>query len=64
MESINSLKAIFNEQTNTTDMPDLESQESAAQRRNQPRRGIKMFTPDQMLSRLPITLAQLKEGNN
>ena len=64
MESINSLKATFNEQPNTTDMPDLESEESAAQRRNQPGRGIKIFTPDQMLSRLPITLAQLKAGNN
>ena len=64
MESINSLKATFNEQPNTTDMPDLESEESAAQRRNEPGRGIKIFTPDQMLSRLPITLAQLKAGNN
>ena len=64
MESINSLKTTFNEQPNTTDMPDLESEESAAQRRNQPGRGIKIFTPDQMLSRLPITLAQLKAGNN
>ena len=45
-------------------MPDLESEESAAQRRNQTGRGIKFFTPDQMLSRLPITLAQLKAGNN
>ena len=45
-------------------MPDLESEESAAQRRNQPGRGIKIFTPDQMLSRLSITLAQLKAGNN
>ena len=61
---VNSLKEIFNEQPNTTDMPDLESEESAAQRRNQPGRGIKIFTPDQMLSRLSITLAQLKAGNN
>ena len=64
MESINSLKTTFNEQPNITDMPDLESEESAAQRRNQTGRGIKFFTPDQMLSRLPITLAQLKAGNN
>ena len=27
-------------------------------------RGLKILTPDQMLSRLPITLAQLKAGNN
>ena len=26
--------------------------------------GIKILTPNQMLSRLPITLAQLKAGNN
>ena len=26
--------------------------------------GPKILTPDQMLSRLPITLAQLKAGNN
>ena len=25
---------------------------------------LKMLTPDQLLSRLPITLAQLKAGNN
>ena len=27
-------------------------------------RGLKILTPNQMLSRLPITLAQLKAGNN
>ena len=27
-------------------------------------KGFKILTPDQMLSRLPITLAQLKAGNN
>ena len=26
--------------------------------------GLKILTPDQMLSRLPITFAQLKAGNN
>ena len=26
--------------------------------------GLKILTPNQMLSRLPITLAQLKAGNN
>ena len=48
----------------TTDMPELESEESAAQRRNQSAKGLKILTPDQMLSRLPISLAQLKAGNN
>ena len=28
------------------------------------RKGLKMLTPNQMLSRLPITLAQLKAENN
>ena len=27
-------------------------------------KGLKVLTPDQMLSRLPITLAQLKAGNS
>ena len=30
----------------------------------QSRQGLKILTPNQMLSRLPITLAQLKAGNN
>ena len=45
-------------------MPDLEYEESAAQTRNQPRWGLKVLTPNQMLSRLPISLAELKAGNN
>ena len=44
-------------------MPDLESEESAAQE-EQSGQGLKILTPDQMLSRLPINLAQLKAGNN
>ena len=31
---------------------------------NQQRKGLKILTLNQMLSRLPITLAQLKAGNN
>ena len=31
---------------------------------NQQREGIKILTPNQMLSRLPIFLAQLQAGNN
>ena len=42
----------------------LNQAESAAERRNQPGRGLKILTPNQMLSRLPISLAQLKAGNN
>ena len=40
-------------------MPELESEESAAERRNQQGQGLKILTPDQTVSRLPITLAQL-----
>ena len=31
---------------------------------NQSGHGLKILTPNQMLSRLPISLAQLKTGNN
>ena len=51
-------------QPDTTDMPDLESEECAEQRKNQSGQGLKILTPDQMLSRLPISLAQLKAGND
>ena len=46
------------------DMPDLESEESSAQRRKQNGKGLKIVTPEQMISRLPTSLAQLKAGNN
>ena len=45
-------------------MPDLEREESAAQRRNQQGQGLKILTPNQILRRLPISLAQLNAGNN
>ena len=45
-------------------MTDLESEEFATQRRNQQRKGLKILTPNQMLRRLPISLARLKAGNN
>ena len=51
-------------QPDTTNMPELESEESAEQNKKQRGVGLKILTPDQMLSRLPITLAQLKAGNN
>ena len=41
-----------------------QSEESAAKRRNQQGQGLKILTPYQMLSRLPIILAQLKAENN
>ena len=45
-------------------MPALDSEESAAKRRNREGHGVKILTLNQMLSRLPITLAELKAGNN
>ena len=51
------------EQPDTTDMPDLESEESVAQKKNQSK-GLKILTPDQMLSRLPIYSAQFTARNN
>ena len=57
-------KQEFGEQPDTTDTPELESEEYAAERRNQQAKGLKILTADQMLSRLPITLAQLKARNN
>ena len=45
-------------------MLELESDASAVERRNQKGQGLKILTPDQMLGRLPITLTQLKAGNN
>ena len=53
-----------NEQPDTTDIPKLESEESAAKRTNQPGNGLKILTPDQILNRLPISLAKRKAGNN
>ena len=50
-------------QPDSTNIPDLESEESAAQE-EQSGEGLKILKPDQMLSRLPICLAQLKAGNN
>ena len=52
------------EEPGTTDMLDLVSEESAAQRKNQQGKGLKILTPNQMISRIPISLAQLKAGNN
>ena len=37
---------------------------TVTEERNQQGEGLKILTPDQMLSRLPITLARLKAGNN
>ena len=44
-------------------MPELKTEESAEQRKQQGQE-VKILTPQQMLSRLPISLAQLQAGNN
>ena len=54
---MNSLKKDFDEEPDTN-MPDLESEQSAAERRKQKGQGLNILTPNQMLSRLPISLAQ------
>ena len=58
------LKNLVNVVKNTLDnvglyynMPELESEISAEQGRNQRGQGLKILTPNQMLSRLPISLA-------
>ena len=48
------------EQPDTTDMLELETEESPEQEG----KGLKILTLQKMLSRLPISLAQLKAGNN
>ena len=53
-------KAQFDEQPDTTDIPELEREESADQKGQ----ALKALTPNLMLSRLRISLAQLKAGNN
>ena len=45
-------------------MLELESEESAAQRRKHEGKRLKILTTQQMFSRLPISLAQSKVGNN
>ena len=50
----------LDKQSDTTDFPKLESEEFAEQKGI----GLKILTPNQMLSRLPISLAKLKAGNN
>ena len=52
------------EYIDTTNIAELKSDESVEQRKKQKPQGLKILTPQQMLSRLPISVAQLKAGNN
>ena len=45
-------------------MVDLVQEVLEFNRQNQEGQGFKILTPELMLSRLPISLAQLKVGNN
>ena len=58
------MKQKSDKQPDTTDMVGLESEKSAAQRRNQQGKGLKILTSNQMFSRFPISLAQLKAEIN
>ena len=48
----------------TPPIPELESEESVAQKRNQQGQGLKILAPNQLLSTWAISLAQLNTGNN
>ena len=63
-ETLDKEKQESYEQLDSRDMPKLESEESTAKRRNQQGQGLKILTRNQMFSKLPITLAQLKAENN
>ena len=58
MEKESNEESDENEDIDTTDISDLESEESIKGK------GLKILTPNQMLSRLPISLAQLNAGIN
>ena len=53
-----------NEEADITYMSELEREQSAEQRRKRKGEGLKILTQNQMISRLPISLVQLKAGNS
>ena len=63
LEIIPELSNFENEEEKLRDKPDFKNEESAAQRRNQRGQRLKILTYSQMLSRLLISLAQLKSGS-
>ena len=66
LENLTNVKYILEKVRWPDNITALESEESPAQRKNESssRRGLKILIPSQMLSRLPISLARLKAGNN
>ena len=59
---LNYLKDLVETIVNASQKKDEKTEESAAQR--QQAQGLKILTPKQMITRLPILLAQLKAENN
>ena len=57
------MNKINDEQPDISNIPDLESEEST-EKGNQEGQILKIITPNQIISRLPISLAQLKVRNN
>ena len=57
-------KCLKNENEKANEILDTVSQIVDFNEQYQQRQGLKILTPEQMLSRLPISLAQLRAGNN
>ena len=60
MEKQSNEESDQNKEIDTTDIPNLESEEPAAERRKQKASGLKILTPNEMLSRLPISFSSVK----
>ena len=61
LKLVETIKDTLNSVEENPKIPDLGSEESAKKKEGQ---GLKILTPNQILNRNPISLAQLKEGNN
>ena len=57
------VRTIIDTNQNFDDISPLEGEEEASQRQ-QEGQGIKILTPQQMITRFPFSLAQLKAGNS
>ena len=60
----NAIKYISEEEKETEKPNEIIDIVEEFNKKHQPRQGLNMVIPDQMFSRLPTTLAQLKAGNN
>ena len=59
------IREMFEDEEETPrDIPDLKTEESAAQGRKQKGHGLKILTQQQTLNKLPISLSRLKARNN